>query len=95
MPDLANVLPRGGARAALLHDASRSADQRPLPATFTIEGAIDFSGLTRSRLYELMGTGQVEARKAGRRTLLVGDSLRAYLANLPRADIRVGRKEAA
>jgi hypothetical protein len=72
----------------------RRADPRPDPATFTIEGAQDFSGLTRSRLYELMGSGDLEARKCGRRTLLVGDSLRAYLARLPRADIRMGRRAA-
>jgi len=64
------------------------------PAAFTIEGAIEFSGLTRSRIYEEVGAGRIEARKAGRRTLILGDSLRAYLANLPRADIRMGRKAA-
>ncbi len=71
------------------------AGHRPPPAAFTIEGAMDFSGLTRSRLYELMSAGDLEARKAGRRTLIVGDSLRSYLQNLPRADIRLGRRVAA
>jgi hypothetical protein len=70
-------------------------DHRPPAAGFSVEGAMEFSGLTRSRLYELMGAGVLDARKAGRRTIIVGDSLRAYLTNLPRADIRVGRREAA
>jgi hypothetical protein len=74
--------------------ASSSAAREPEPAMFTIDGAVAYSGCTRSRLYEEMAAGRIEARKAGRRTLLVGDSLRAYLRNLPRADIRLGRKAA-
>ena len=62
------------------------------PGAYNIDGAIGYTGLTRSRIYELVGAGVLDARKAGRRTLIVGDSLRAYLAGLPRADIRVGRK---
>ena len=91
MRDLASAEQQS--RAALFTNVRR-ADPRPDPATFTIEGAQDFSGLTRSRLYELMGSGDLEARKAGRRTLIVGESLRSYLAGLPRADIRMGRKAA-
>jgi hypothetical protein len=92
MPDLSTDT-RPAGRASLLASVRR-ADPRPEPATFTIEGAQDFSGLARSRLYELMGSNTLQAVKAGRRTLIVGDSLRAYLAGLPRADIRMGRKAA-
>ncbi len=53
----------------------------------TIEDAVKASGLARSRIYELMGKGELEARKAGRRTLIMGDSLRGYLENLPVAKI--------
>jgi hypothetical protein len=61
---------------------------------YTIDDAAAASGHTRSRLYDLIGSGDIEARKAGRRTLIVGDSLRAHLARLPRAEIRMGRKAA-
>lgn len=64
------------------------------PILYTMEGAQAASGFARSRLYEEIGAGNIQAKKAGRRTLIVGDSLRAYLANLPRAEIRMGRKAA-
>jgi hypothetical protein len=64
------------------------------PILYTIEGAQAASGFARSRLYELVGSSDIKAVKAGRRTMIVGDSLRAYLAGLPRADIRMGRKAA-
>ncbi len=72
---------------------SASTQSTPPPAaTFNIEGARDYSGLTRTKIYELVASGDLDARKAGRRTLIVGDSLRDYLANLPRAAIRMSKK---
>jgi hypothetical protein len=53
---------------------------------FTIEDAVKFSGLARTRLYILLADGKLEARKAGRRTLIMGDSLRHYLESLPPAE---------
>jgi excisionase family DNA binding protein len=60
----------------------------------TIADAAKVSGLGRTSLYELIGAGRIEARKAGNRTLIPADSLRAYLASLPRADIRTGQRKA-
>ena len=74
--------------------AAVDASAQPLPGAFTIEGAVAFSGLPRSHIYEAIGRNDLDARKAGRRTLIEGDSLRAYLAKLPRAYIRMGRKAA-
>jgi excisionase family DNA binding protein len=62
---------------------------------FTIAEAAKASGIGRSTLYELIGTGKLEARKVGNRTLVVGASLRSFLDNLPLADIKTGRKSAA
>ncbi len=53
------------------------------PLAYTIEGAREASGLARSRLFLLIASGELEARKAGRRTLILGNSLRAYLDQLP------------
>lgn len=64
------------------------------PLAVTIPGAAQMSGLGRSRIYELIGEGTLEARKAGRRTLIMTDSLRAYLSTLPAATIRAPRKAA-
>jgi excisionase family DNA binding protein len=59
---------------------------------YTIADAAKASGLGRTSLYELIGAGKLEARKAGNRTLIPADSLRAYLASLPAADIRTGQR---
>ncbi len=61
----------------------------------TIADAAKVSGLGRTSLYELIGAGKIEARKSGNRTLIPADLLRAYLASLPRADIRTGQRKAA
>lgn len=62
---------------------------------FTIAHAKMVSGLGRTTIYERIAAGDLDARKAGGRTLITGESLRAFLANLPVADIRTGRKVAA
>ena len=63
--------------------------------TLSLEGATEYSGLTRSKLYELMGDRVIEARKSGRRVLIVTDSLRQYLEGLPPVNIRPTAKIAA
>ena len=48
-----------------------------------IPEAIDYSGLSRTRLYEALRRRELKARKAGRRTLIAIADLDAYLASLP------------
>jgi hypothetical protein len=60
----------------------------------TIAEVTKISGLGRSTIYEAIGNGQLDARKAGNRTLIVATSLRSFLDNLPPATIRTGRKAA-
>lgn len=60
----------------------------------TIADAAKISGIGQTSLYELIGTGKLEARKAGNRTLIPAESLRTYIANLPAADIRTGQPKA-
>lgn len=57
------------------------------PVTYTIAGAKDATGLGTTKLYELIGEGVLQARKAGRRTLVTAESLHAYLESLPPAAI--------
>ena len=66
----------------------------PTPLAFTIPGASAASGFPRTKLYELIGAGVLDARKSGRQTIIIGDSLRAYMASLPAATIRTPRKAA-
>ena len=58
----------------------------------TIAEATRVSGLGRTTLYEAIGAGRIEARKAGNRTLIPADSLRRFLDSLPPADIRTGQR---
>jgi excisionase family DNA binding protein len=53
-----------------------------------IPDACRVSGLSRSEIYRRLATGDIRAVKSGSRTLILMDSLRAYLANLPAATFR-------
>jgi excisionase family DNA binding protein len=61
----------------------------------TIADTTKISGLGRTTIYEAIGRGELEARKVGNRTLIMAASLRAFLDNLPAANITTGRKTAA
>jgi hypothetical protein len=61
----------------------------------TIADATKISGLGRTTIYEAIGTGKLEAVKAGNRTLVLAASLRSFIASLPTANITTGRKAAA
>lgn len=56
--------------------------------TYSIPGAIKASGFSRTRLYNLLGDGEIVAIKVGRRTLIKADSLRDYINKMPPAIIR-------
>lgn len=55
--------------------------------SFTINDAVAASGLTRSRLYQLMAEGALEHRKIGKRTLILAESLRRLIEDAPPAPI--------
>jgi excisionase family DNA binding protein len=58
------------------------------PLAVTIHEAVRVSGLSRSELYRRLADGKVRAVKSGSRTLILMDSLRAYVASLPAATFR-------
>lgn len=58
-----------------------------LPALLTVHEARRQLGCGRSFLYALIGSGQLEARKLGRRTLVTGPSIERLIAGLPAARI--------
>jgi excisionase family DNA binding protein len=62
--------------------------QMPTPLAVTIKEGARLTGMSRTRIYELIGENRLEAVKAGRRTLLRMASLQDYMASLPRAEIR-------
>lgn len=50
--------------------------------TLSIDQAQEASGLGRTKLYELLRSGQLPARKLGKRTLILRSDLEAFLSNL-------------
>jgi hypothetical protein len=56
-----------------------------LPVMASIAATVKWSGISRSRLYELIAAGDIEARKAGTKTLVVTVSVVRWLDNLPPA----------
>jgi excisionase family DNA binding protein len=49
------------------------------PAALPIPVAVAYSGLSRTRLYSLMGAGEIEAVKVGKRRLVLRESIDAYI----------------
>jgi excisionase family DNA binding protein len=64
------------------------------PFAYTIATAVQASGISRSRLYELAAEGRLPFRKCGKSVLILADDLHELLRSLPPAPIRQ-RKDAA
>jgi hypothetical protein len=60
------------------------------PVHLTIRAACAYSAYSRSKLYEAIGLGQIEAVKEGSRTLIVFDSLKKQIAARKPAVIGAG-----
>jgi hypothetical protein len=50
---------------------------------FSIEEAMASTSIGRTKLYDDINSGLLNARKHGRKTLILADDLAAYLAALP------------
>jgi hypothetical protein len=59
------------------------------PFALSIPAALDAVGhiFGRSQLFALIRAGEVDARKLGKRTVIMADSLRAYIKRQPRAGL--------
>jgi hypothetical protein len=59
----------------------------PPPVAYSIAAAVQATGnaVSRTRMFDLIKRGEIDARKVGRRTIVLADSLRDYLARQPRA----------
>jgi excisionase family DNA binding protein len=53
------------------------------PLCLSVKDAASYIGLSKSRLYELIGDKTIEARKLGARTVVPVAALRAYVENSP------------
>lgn len=72
-----------GSAAAVAPNAGNQAAADSGRLAYTIAEAVRASGIGRTKLYELIREGRLEARKAGGRTLIPADALRALLDGLP------------
>ena len=52
-------------------------------AAYSIPEVLTKIGVGRDKLYELIRSGQLPARKVGRRTLIIASDLEAFLKALP------------
>lgn len=53
------------------------------PIAVTIPNAVKLTGLSRSKLYELIQAGQLPVRKCGSRTLVRHEDLKQFIDGLP------------
>jgi len=51
------------------------------PISVKVPEAVRLSGLSRSRIYELMRSGDIEFAKVGSSTLILVDSLRGFIVS--------------
>ncbi len=57
------------------------------PTAMQMPTAVAYSGLSRTRLYSLMGAGEIEAVKVGKRRLVLRRSIDAFIERQPRAPL--------
>jgi len=57
----------------------------PIPVAFTIPGAAQYTSLSRSRLYNMMQTGELPSVKIGGRRMIRRDALDALFDRLGKA----------
>jgi excisionase family DNA binding protein len=58
------------------------------PYTFNVPTAAAAIGISRARLYQLIGAGDLEARKVGSKTVVLRSEIERYVAGLPVAAIK-------
>lgn len=72
--------PGNAAQLDLPFGIRRIPGQRAIePLTVTVADALRIIGIRRTKLYELIGSGDLETLKVGRRTLVLMDSLRSLI----------------
>jgi hypothetical protein len=57
------------------------------PLLVSIPQTCQLVGRCTATIYELLGSGQLEGKKSDGRTLVTMDSIKQYVASLPKAEI--------
>lgn len=50
---------------------------------YTIDQAVDHTGIGRTKIYQAIKEGRLRARKCGRRTVILAGDLAAFMQALP------------
>jgi hypothetical protein len=53
------------------------------PISYSVRGAVTATGYSRAYLYQKIAAGLLDVRKDGGKTVIIGESLRNYIASLP------------
>ena len=53
------------------------------PLAYTIAEAVKAAAVSRTELYRAVGRGELVLRKRGKRSIILADELRRWLASLP------------
>jgi excisionase family DNA binding protein len=56
-----------------------------LPAAFTVAGAVSYTGISRSKLYELMKQGAIASFQVGGRRMILREALDGFFRSLTAA----------
>ena len=56
--------------------------------SYTIPEAVNASGIGRTKLYEYIRSGELQTRKAGRRTIITHPALEKLVNNLPEGRVK-------
>jgi excisionase family DNA binding protein len=54
-----------------------------IPLAYSIAEVCEIAGIGRTSIYEAINSGELIARKNGRRTVILSDDLRRWLQSLP------------
>lgn len=63
-------------------------DNSPKKMAHSIESASAAADVGRDKIYEAIRTGQLRAKKFGRRTIITDEDLRTFIHNLPALELR-------
>ena len=69
----------GAAGSGRLASPKASGGEAPEPITVRVPGALQMTGLSRTKLYALIAAGEIEIVKVGTATLIVVESIRAFV----------------
>jgi excisionase family DNA binding protein len=66
-----------------VHVLTTSESNMNIPLAYSIAEACEIARIGRTSIYEAINSGELIARKNGRRTLILSDDLRRWLQSLP------------